>query len=127
MTMQVFYNFLPLLLPYARRNRVPTWSGAIHTKNCKERNLIENMNRRGMQSKSSSFISLHFNCSIHPNFCCNPHFHFDNPWGCATIYRVFFELVPHIKALSVRLLSESHQKSSKCQNLLTSWHLEKSC
>jgi len=27
----------------------------------------------------------------------------------------------------IRLHSKSHQKSSKCQNLLTGWHLEKSC
>ena len=26
--------------------------------------------------------------------------------------------------MSVRLNSKSHQKSSKCQNLLTDWHLE---
>ena len=35
--------------------------------------------------------------------------------------------VPTLKVLSVRLHSKSHQKSSKCQNLLTGWHLEKSC
>ena len=29
-----------------------------------------------------------------------------------------------LKVLSVRLHSKSHQKSSKCQNLLTEWHLE---
>ena len=29
-----------------------------------------------------------------------------------------------LKVLSVRLHSKSHQKSSKCQNLLTGWHLE---
>ena len=31
---------------------------------------------------------------------------------------------PPLKVLSVRLHSKSHQKSSKCQNLLTGWHLE---
>ena len=36
----------------------------------------------------------------------------------------FFWLVPPQKVLSVRLHSKSHRKSSKCQNLLTSWHLE---
>ena len=35
-----------------------------------------------------------------------------------------FSLVPPKKVLSIRLHSKSHQKSSKCQNLLTSWHLE---
>ena len=29
-----------------------------------------------------------------------------------------------LKVLSVRLHSKSHQKSSKCQDLLTGWHLE---
>ena len=35
----------------------------------------------------------------------------------------FFYYLPQ-KVLSVRLHSKSQQKSSKCQNLLTSWHLE---
>ena len=38
-----------------------------------------------------------------------------------------FLTVPTQKFLSVRLHSKSHQKSSKCQNLLTGWHLEESC
>ena len=40
------------------------------------------------------------------------------------MYRVFFLTRPPLKVLSVRLHSKSHQKSSKCQNLLTGWHLE---
>ena len=36
----------------------------------------------------------------------------------------FFLTGPPIKVLSVRLHSKSYQKSSKCQNLLTGWHLE---
>merc|ERR1712105_134807 len=39
------------------------------------------------------------------------------------IQGVFFNSPP-LKVLSVRLHSKSHQKSSKCQNLLTGWHLE---
>ena len=30
MRMQVFHHLLPLLLPYARRNRVPSWPGECH-------------------------------------------------------------------------------------------------
>ena len=40
------------------------------------------------------------------------------------LYRVAHLTAPPVKVLSVRLHSESHQKISKCQNLLTSWHLE---
>ena len=40
------------------------------------------------------------------------------------IYRVFFLTGPTQKVQSIRLHSKSHQKSSKCQNLLTDWHLE---
>ena len=39
-------------------------------------------------------------------------------------YRVSFLTGAPLKVLSVRLHSKSHQKSSKCQNLLTGWHLE---
>ena len=42
-------------------------------------------------------------------------------------YRVHFLTGPSKIFLRVRLHSKSHQKSSKCQNLLTGWHLEKSC
>ena len=41
-----------------------------------------------------------------------------------TMYRVIFFTGTPLKVLSVRLHSKSHQKSSKCQNLLTGWHLE---
>ena len=41
-----------------------------------------------------------------------------------SIYRVFFLTGSAQKVLSIRLHSKSHQKSSKCQNLLTDWHLE---
>ena len=40
------------------------------------------------------------------------------------LYRVFFLTVPTQKFLCVRLHSKFSQKSSKCQNLLTDWHLE---
>ena len=40
------------------------------------------------------------------------------------IYRVFFLTGPTQKVLNIRLHSKSHQKSSKCQNLITDWHLE---
>ena len=36
----------------------------------------------------------------------------------------FFLTTSAQKVLSIRLHSESHQKSSKCQNLLADWHLE---
>ena len=39
------------------------------------------------------------------------------------LYRVFFLTGAPLKVLSVRLQSKSYQKSSKCQNLLTGWHL----
>ena len=39
------------------------------------------------------------------------------------IQGVFFNWDP-LKVLNIRSHSKSHQKSSKCQNLLTSWHLE---
>ena len=42
-------------------------------------------------------------------------------------YRVVFLTGPSKIFLSIRLHSKSHQKSSKCLNLLTGWHLEKSC
>ena len=38
------------------------------------------------------------------------------------IQGVFFNWFPVQKVLSIRLHSKSHQKSSKCQNLLTGWH-----
>ena len=39
-------------------------------------------------------------------------------------YRCIFLTGPSKIFVSVRLHSKSHQKSSKCQNLLTGWHLE---
>ena len=42
-------------------------------------------------------------------------------------YRVVFLTGPSKIFLSIRLHSKSNQKSSKCLNLLTGWHLEKSC
>ena len=46
-------------------------------------------------------------------------------WGGATSISdgIFLTGAP-LKVLSVRLHSKSHPKSSKCQNLLTGWHLE---
>ena len=38
-------------------------------------------------------------------------------------YRVFFLTGAPLKVQSVRLQSKSYQKSYKCQNLLTDWHL----
>ena len=43
---------------------------------------------------------------------------------CTLSYRVFFLTGAPLKVLSVRLHSKSHPKSSKCQNLLTGWHLK---
>ena len=40
-------------------------------------------------------------------------------WKMLLMYRVFFLTGPTPKVLSVRLHSKSHQKSSKCQNLVT--------
>ena len=43
----------------------------------------------------------------------------------ALSYRVFFFFTgTPLKVLSVGLPSKSHQKSSKCQNFLTGWHIE---
>ena len=70
-------------------------------------------------------ISKHFRSSFlrHANQWqgCSPFHFFTGHFENFKIQGVFFNWCP-LKVFSVRLHSKSHQKSSKCQNLLTGWH-----